>query len=74
MRLASVYPIGAIALSVPLVFSFFSVKSVPAVFKVQTEQQHGDQFSSPDQITKSGLLADKFPSPRRVLREEDSLA
>lgn len=74
MCIATVNPIGAIALSVPLAFSFFSLKSAPAVFNVQTEQQYGDQFSSPDQIIKSGLLADKFPSPRRVLREEGSLA
>ena len=45
MRLATVYPIRAIALSIPLVFSVFSLKAVSdGVFNLQPRQSMQKKF------------------------------
>lgn len=67
MCIATVKPIGAIALLVPLVFSVFPLQA--AVFHLQPQQPYAENFSNRDRVMKDDLLADKFPSPRRVLRE-----
>lgn len=75
MRLATVHPIRAIALSVPLVFSLFSLKAISdAVFNLQPKQPYAENFPSHDRVIKDDLLTNKFPAPRRVLREGEFLA
>ena len=75
MCIATVYPIRAIALSIPLVFSVFSLKAVSdGVFNLQPRQSYAEKIPSRDRVIKDDLLTNKFPSPQRVLRKGEFLA